>query len=490
MIPFTAWLPDIAPFQSAASSDVINVVPSTTGFRPFASLVTISGATTARVQGAYSARDITGTIHNFCGDATKLYKLSADGLTWNDVTRLAGGAYATAADSWWDFALFGQNVIATNGFDAVQVYSLAALTNFAALAGTPPVSSFTGTVRDFAILARKSGQWNRITWSAINNSADWVQSSTTMSDFQDFPDGGAIMGFVGGEYGLVFLERRVYRMAFAGPPIIFRFDQLSNSLGCRVERSIASYSDLAFFLSNDGFMMIRGGTEIVPIGNDKVDRTFETLFNSSIPQYCSASIDPIRKLYLFAFPSNNSSSTPDTIYCYHWPTGQWSKAAVTTELIYTAATQSGYTLDTLDTLSGSLDALPYSLDSKFYSGSGRLLLAGFDTTHKQGYFSGANLAATVETGDSQLTVGRKTLLKGLRPMLEGSAVTPSILIKSRDNLTDSYTSSTAVPINSRGYCPLRVNARFHRAQMTIPASTSWTFAQGIDDLKFSPMGAR
>ena len=490
MIPFAAWLPDIAPFQSAASSDVLNVVPSSTGFRPFTDLGIITGATVARVQGAFSVRDVVGSIHNFCGDATKLYKLSSNGLTWNDVSRSVGGAYATPSDGWWDFTLFGQNVIATNGFDVVQVYSLTTLTTFAALAGSPPSSFFTGSIRDFAILARKIGQWNRITWSAINNSADWVQSSTTMSDFQDFPDGGAIQGFVGGEFGLVFLERRVYRMAFAGPPIIFRFDQLSNSLGCRIEKSIASYSDLVFFLSNDGFTMIRGGTDIIPIGNDKVDRTFETLFNASVPQYCSAAIDPIRKLYLFSFPSNNSSSTADTIFCYHWPDGQWTKAAVNNEIIYTASTQSGFTLDSLDTLGGSLDALPYSLDSKFYAGSGRILLAGFNTSHRQGYFSGMALSALIETGDSQLSIGKKSLLRGLRPMLEGSAVTPSILIKSRNKLTDPYVSSTAVAANTFGYCPLRVNARYHRAQMTIPAGASWTFAQGVDDLEFTPMSAR
>ena len=322
MIPFAPWLPDIAPFQAAASMDVINVIPSASGFRPASAFVNIAAAVTSRAQGAISVRGLAGTISNFCGDATKLYKLASNGLTWADVSRTVGGAYATAADGWWDFTLFGDKVVATNGVDVPQVFQLDVSANFALLGGTPPTSSFAGNVRDFAVLARKNTAWNRITWSAINNVADWVASSTTMSDSQDFADGGAIMGFVGGEFGIVLLERSIIRMAFEGPPTIFRFDRIANTLGCRVERSVASYQDMIFFLSNDGFQMIRGGTEFIPIGNEKVDRTLETLINGNFLFRSSSAIDPINKLYCFAFPSNSSSGNPDTILLYHWPVGQ------------------------------------------------------------------------------------------------------------------------------------------------------------------------
>jgi hypothetical protein len=491
MINFSPWLPDIAAFQTNASSDVANVIPSSTGFRPFPAFANVTTAITARAQGAISVRGLAGTISNFCGDATKLYKMASDGLSWNDVSRTVGGAYATPSDGWWDFALFGDVLIATNGFDVPQKFQLDVDTNFALLAGSPPTSTFTGTVREFAVLARKSTAWNRITWSAISNAADWTPSATTLSDAQDFPEGGAIMGFAGGEYGLVFQERAIHRMAFEGPPTVFRFDRISTQLGCRAERSIATYENLAFFLSDDGLYMIRGGAEIIPIGTEKVDRWIEDNLDGNYLYRVSSAIDPVRMCYVLGFISTSApSTTPDVVLFYHWPTGQWSKANITHEILYASATQSSYTLESLDSLSGSIDALVFSLDSRFYTGAGRLLLSGFDSSHRQGFFSGSNLAATVETGDTQLTPGRKSLLRSLRPMVEGNGVVPSITIRSRNRLQDAHTDATPVAANANGVCPVRVNARYHRAKMTIPAASSWNFATGVDDIKYSAMGAR
>ncbi len=174
MINFSPWLPDIAAFNSAASMDVLNVVPSQTGFRPFPAFSNVTSAITARAQGAISVRGLQGTINNFCGDATKLYKEASDGLSWADVSRLAGGAYTTAADSWWDFFLFGDIVVATNGNDVPQYFQLDVSTNFALLAGSPITANFGGVIRDFAVLARRNTAFNEIKWSAFADVADWV----------------------------------------------------------------------------------------------------------------------------------------------------------------------------------------------------------------------------------------------------------------------------------------------------------------------------
>ncbi|MDP1702584.1 MAG: hypothetical protein Q8L53_16725 [Aestuariivirga sp.] len=471
--------------------DVLNVVPSQTGFRPFPAFSGVTGAITARAQGAISVRGLQGTIYTFCGDATKLYKLDSDGLAWTDVSRLAGGAYSTAADSWWDFFIFGDVVIAQNGNDAPQIYQLDVSTNFAALGGTPPTASFGGVVRDFAILAKRNTAFNRLTWSAFADAEDWVASATTLSDAQDFYEGGQIMGFVGGEYGLVFLEKSIFRMAFEGPPTVFRFDKISNQLGCRAERSVAAYENLAFFLSDDGPYMIRGGSEIIAIGTEKVDKWIEDNLDASYLYRISSAIDPIRMCYIMGFASESATmGSPDTLLLYHWPTGQWSKVAVEHEIIYSGLTQSGYTIDGLDALSATIDGLPFPVDSRFYAGDGILLLAWFNTDHEQGFFTGTNLPATIETGDAQLIPGRKALLRALRPMVEGSNVTPSVAIKYRDRLQDNHTTGSPVATNANGICTFRHKARYHRAICTIPAAAAWTFATGVDDLRFSAMGKR
>lgn len=489
MVPFAAWLPDVATFQTDVSTEALNVIPSVSGFRPFPGFVNVASAITARAQGAVSVRSLAGVIYNFCGDATKLYLMAADGLSFNDVSRVSGGAYATATDARWSFAQYGNFVIAVNGNDAAQVFELGTSTNFAALGGTPPAAYFAGTVREFGVLAKTTSANTRVQWSAIGDVEDWVTSATTLSDAQDFPEGGTITGFVGGEFGLVFQERAIQRMSFEGPPTAFRFDKISQYLGCRAEGSVASFENFAFFLGDDGFYMIRGGSEIVSIGNEKVDRWFESRADASLLHRMSSAVDPINKLYVVGFVTDGGTE-PDALLIYHWPTGQWSRAAVNHEMIYPAATQSSYTIDTMDSVSSTIDGLTFPLDSRFWTGAGRLLLSGFDTSHRQGFFSGNALAATVETGDNQLTPGRRTLFRGLRPIIEGSSVTPSLTVGTRNHLTEPVTYGSAAAANAYGWCNARVNARYHRAKITIPAASSWTFARGVDDLKFSPMGGR
>lgn len=492
MTPFAPWLPDIVQFNPAVSSDAKNVIPpSATGFKPWPSFTAVTSAITARVRGAFSTRGLTGTIFNFAGDATKLYKMASTGLSYSDVSRTVGGAYTTAIDGWWYFTVFGDYVVACNQADATQVFQLSASSNFAALSGSPPQAAFTGTIRDFAILARVNTAYNRIQWCGINDITAWTPSATTMADYQDFPDGGIIMGFVGGEYGLVFQERAIQRMAFEGPPTIFRFDKISNTLGCQIPGSIASYENLAFFKAHDGMYMVRGGSELVPIGTEKIDRWLNDRISATYYYRCSASIDPARKLYLFSFPSQSSSDgTPDTILAYHWPSGEWSYSEVSHELIYTGAVQASLTIDDLDSLSGSIDGLIYPTDSLFYAGSGQLLVSAFNILHQQGFFTGANLAATIETGDNQATPGRKSIVRGARPLVEGTSVTPSLALKFRNSTTVAHTSGSAVAVNSNGYCTFRTNARYHRFVMTIPASSTWDRALGIDDIKVSAMGSR
>jgi hypothetical protein len=489
MIPFAAWLPDLAEFLTEASREALNVIPTASGFRPFPAFVNTTSAITSRVQGAATFRALDGTIYNFCGDEEKLYLLDSDGEAWSDVTRASGGAYTIGAEERWSFAQYGNFVIAVNGADAPQVFQMGTSAKFAALGGTPPTAYFTGTVREFGVLAKTASANNLVRWSALGDIADWVTSATTLSDAQEFPDGGRIMGFVGGEFGVVFQERAIQRMSFEGPPTAFRFDKITNLLGCRAEGSIAAFENFAFFLGDDGFYMIRGGSELVPVGSEKVDRWIEENLDATQLYRVTSAIDPLNKIYVMGFPSVGAGS-PDSLLIYHWPTGQWSRASVNHEIVYAAATQAGYTIDTMDNVAATIDAIPFPVDSRFWTGSGRLLLSGFDTSHRQGFFSGSTLAATIETGDNQLTPGRRSLFRGLRPMIEGTSVTPSLTVGKRNHLTEAVTYGSAIPANAYGICNARVNARYHRARITIPAASSWQLARGVDDIKFSSMGSR
>jgi hypothetical protein len=485
-VPFAEWRPDM-PDLSQWAREALNVVASEESYTPLASLSTITNALTARAQGAAWFRCPDGTQKTFAGDATKLYLLSS--TTWSDVTRTVGGAYATGADQNWRFEQFGSLAIATNGVDAVQKFDLAAGTNWTALGGTPPTARYVAVVNDFLVLGYVAAKPMRIQWSSINNAeGGWTASDpATQSDFNDEPDGGQITGLLGGEYGLIFQETAIRRMTYEGSPIIFRVDKIAKDLGTSVPNSVAGVADLAIFLHQSGFYMIQGGQQITPIGRGKVDKTFWKEFDQANHFRSSAAFDASRGLYVFAYPANGNNGVPNRLLIYNVRTEKWSRAFVTTELLFSSISQQSYTLEQLDPF-GTLETLPFSLDSSFWNGAAALLLGGFDTSHKAGAFNGAILAATIETAEINPGGGRRVTLRSCRPLIDGGP--PQILAGWRENQQSAVVYTNPSNVTSYGLAPLRRSGRYFRIRATIPASSTWTNAQGVDDLDFRPVGGR
>src|SRR5713101_8264847 len=97
--PFGEWLPDQPDFGNPGAKTIKNVIPLTKqSYGPMPTPQVYSGALTARCQGSYSFLDAGEAVHIFAGDATKLYHLTAGSApSFTDVSRLAGGAYATGS---------------------------------------------------------------------------------------------------------------------------------------------------------------------------------------------------------------------------------------------------------------------------------------------------------------------------------------------------------------------------------------------------------
>jgi len=191
----------------------------------------------------------------------------------------------------------------------------------------------------------------------------------------------------------------------------------------------------------------------------------------------SSAVDPINKLVFWAYPgSGNSGGNPNKILCYNWELNRWSTASVDCELIYRTLSQ-GYTLDGLDAYSTNIDALPFSLDSRAWTG-GRLILSAFDTSHKLNFFNGSNLAATLETGEFTGQGGRRLFVQGIRPLVNGGTITCAVGY--RDTPQASVTYATATSAGANGVCPQRISTRYARARVSIAAAGTWSHASGIE----------
>lgn len=144
----------------------------------------------------------------------------------------------------------------------------------------------------------------------------------------------------------------------------------------------------------------------------------------------------------------------------------------------------GYSLDSLDSLSTSIDALTDSLDSHAYTG-GAQSLAGFNSSHQAVTFTSTAMDATVDTGEYQLIPGMRSSVLWSRPLTDGNAASVTLRTRDRQSATASY--GTASTQGSTGLCAHRANARYHVARTT--TTGAFNFIQGVE-LQYQQEGER
>lgn len=491
-IPFGDYLPDIPPETNQGLVVAGNCLPYD-GY--FASMPSVTAYSTNALSGVcigfFSTRDNVGVSYSYAGDASALYRLSS--AVWADATRASGGAYSTATDDVWEFAKWGNYVIATNYSDVIQSITMGD-TAFTALSGSPPKARHMAVVREFLVLGNvtdySSGAAvpNRVHWSGFDNIGTWTPALATQCDYQDLQgDGGWVQKVVGGEYGIVFQERSIWRMTYVGSPFVFQFDEIEPGMGTPAPNSVIKKGDRIFYLGQDDFFLFYGGAS-TPIGHNRIYKTFINDFDANYYQKICGMAHPVEPFVFWAYPgAGNTGGVPNKVLAYNWVANKWSgPISITVELLCLFQRE-GYTLDGLDAVSASLDALVYSLDSREWMGR-VLQFAAFTSAHKLGTFSGTHLDATFQTGEKQLLPGRKSLVTNMRPHIEqgNGTLSVSLFTHSRNKPTESLTASTAITMNTDGECPQSIDeARYYRADMS--TTGPFTHAYGVE-IEYEPGG--
>jgi hypothetical protein len=481
MIPFAEFGPDRSTFDPSFSDRMENVLPKANSYGPFPAFVALSDALPDAPMGTYLAYVENGQYRLFAGTQDALYMFDVATLGWTDVSRVGG--YTGSADRKWDFAQFGSRLIATNGANEVQWIDINTPVAFADLAGSPPKAYYTGTLGDFVVLANQVTDQRRIQWSGLNNSEWWTPRERS-SDFQSFPDGGEIMGFAGGNKGCVIFHAESIREGTLAldTSLVMTFSQTVANHGCLAPRSIVQTGQGIFYLSDDGFY--RYGTPPVPIGVERVDNFFLQDVDHTELFHVYGSEDPNRKIVYWAYRSNENTvpMSYDKVLLYHYGIDRWSllkPGTILTGLI--DAVTPGYTLDSLDSLGLALKDLPFSLDSRAWAGS-TPLIAAINDEFKFGVFSGAPLAATLQTGDADLSGGTgRTFVRGFRPLCDAPMINGRV--RAKDWAGDTGTWKLPAAASQRtGLIPARASGRFHRFEITIPSDPSnvWGDIHGVE----------
>lgn len=460
-LTFGEWLPD-QPGMVGALQDAKNVIAQTVGYGPFPMEMDYSASASENLTAVFTG-EFGANSNIFAGGNTKLFKFDSADLSMDDVSKV-GGYTGTKP---WKFTQFGKVVIAANGAEKLQAWTLGSSTAFADLAAAAPIASYVSVVRDFVVAANISSYPNRVQWSDINDETDWTSGGASQSDYQDIPDGGNIVGITGGEFGLVLLDQAIVRMSYIGAPLFFQFDTISRQLGCYEAGSIAQYGPLTFFLSDDGFYLC-DGQSVKPIGAEKVDRWFFEDLDPANVDKMSAAIDPVRKVVAWSYPNTRAGQS---ILVYNWQVQRWTYADTTADYIASMAT-SAVTVEGLDLYSASLDALDTSLDSRIWLG-GKFVFSGLKGA-KIVSFTGEPTTANIETGD--FVAGQNSVVRLARPQVDnGSAL---VAAASRDRLDDPISFGTSSAADSDNRVSLRSFGKYHRLRVT-PSGT-WTTIVGVD----------
>ena len=497
MIAFGEWLPDQPAFNNPGLLTAKNVVPAAQGYRPVKSLGAVSsefGETDNRIRGIITSQDAGGTYTVFAGNTNeagghaKFKKLASTG-SWSDVSVAGISSFSVAAATRWRSIRFGDKTLVSSGHGQ-SIFAMSPEGTNASNADitSPPSPGHLAVVKDFVVCANLNNKHNVVKWSSINDYSQWT-IGTNQAGEQAIADSGDVTGIVGGELGVIFLEKAIALMQYVGSPLIFVFDKISN-VGCKFANSIAAIStSQIYFLGENGFYLF-DGAQAVPIGTEKVDRYFFADFDPDRADQLNCIVDPSRQIVMWSYRSKTASVDVenDSLIIYNYAVNRWSQARISHDFL--GITRSlGRDLDALDAIyPGGLDAMDISLDDPIFKGG--VFLPCASKSGKINTFSGAPLECEIETAELELAPRLKTLVRGVSPYFTTDDSSPQLVARvgSRSRLKDLVVFTDPVTsINDDNFVPLRSHGRYHRFNLKV--SGAWKEAIGFD-IDAAAMGQR
>jgi hypothetical protein len=402
-LPFGEYRPDLSDLDGTHSRSLLNVIPQGDGYGPIKAIAALTEALPAQCRGYFPARNTDNSITVFAGTSTKLYALNNTFFTWEDVSRSAGTYTTLNSDAQWSFVQFGNRVIACQGNDNVQTYVLGTSTEFEDLAGSPPDAAYVAVVGQFVVLSGLTANPFRVQWCAIGDPTAWT-AGTNQSDFQDLPDGGIVRQTLGGELGVIFQDLSIRRMVYSpGSEVIFVIERIGKDIGLLHPYAATAVGEKVFFLTPKGFMQMDPAGGMLPIGAEKVDRTFLAAYDPAAPQYVICAADPESHLVFWTYRTLGMSSDAfDAALGYNWLLQRWVPLTISGEYM-TSLAQPGVTIEGLDAIApGALEVLGAA-----DSGSGEIRIEVADTSDLTtgDYKTISGVTGTTEANDTwEITV--------------------------------------------------------------------------------------
>ena len=490
-VAFGEYLPDLPSIANPGLTTAKNTVTGAAGYSGLRGLsnITAFSALDSRPRGGIAVVDPAGNPYNFAGTETKLYRLFDATF---DASRTTGGAYMASETARWEFASFGNVVIAVNPNDDSQYYTLGSSTSFDQLGNSTssaPRAAHVGVVGSFLMLGNTfdtvNGQAeNAIHWSAIADPFNWPTLGSdaavaVQSDRQVLEgDGGAVQAVAtGSEVGAIFQERAIWRADYRGGDVVFQLNKVDPLRGLLIPGLAVPFGRQVFYLSEDGFYLFDYSAS-QPIGRDRVDKTFLADIDTAYLDRVSAVADSDNQRIWVSYPgAGNTGGRPNKLLIYDWGLNRWSHGELEMELLVEAI-GAGVTLDAANSASDpdAVDTAGLSSFDARLAGYGARSLGAYDSTNRLSDFTGTELDAVLETGRREMTPGYRSLVSSARPLVE--SVDPTIQVAGISKSTAPTSFGPPRSVDTNGSCALRRDGRFHAFRVNLDGGFS--NAVGLD----------
>jgi len=463
MTPIHGFAPDLEAPTAGVLVDCENLIPYQAGMEGAPSAVTPSNVPVlaSDCRGAIVTTKLDGTRRTIAGTATSLYELSSG--TWTDVS---GATYSGSTESRWSFTQFGDDTIASNKDNTIQISSAGA---FADIAGAPK-AEIVYSVGTFVMAlnvndgAEKVDGWHCCASFDVN---DWVEDVATQSNSGRLVStpGPLTAGLRLGEYAVAYKSRSIYLGQYVGSPAVWDWLLVpGGDAGCVGKEALVDVDGVHFFVGNDNFWMFEG-TRPIPIGDNELRQWF--FDNSDAANlYKTKCFYERQQNRIWIFYPARGSSVCDSAIVYHLKSKQWGRANRTVEALIQFISPIGITYDTWDTAGATYDTLPdISYDSPYWL-SGTAVMSIFNTSHQLQNMSGSSTSSSFTTGDAGDDY-LVTLLKEIRLRFaaDGSPTSASVETYHKFVSGDPYEAGVSGTMNRGKFDVLR-SANWHRATVT------------------------
>jgi hypothetical protein len=484
MLPIGFYRPDLAETNPGVSLTVLNAIlmadANGVAYRPHPSIAPLSSADALPdpPRGAASVVTRSGAYQVYVGTASKIYKIGADGSTTE-----IGSGYAVPSGDNWSITQFGDYVYFTNTFDGLVRYNIESGGTVDAVVGAPK-ARFIFTLFGTMAAADCDGNNRLLRTSKINDPTVW--SGDASNTYQEFADGEELIA--GGELSagaaVVFQRSSIRLLNRTRDRSIFTVDPLALKVGAQSPQGCVFTQGWAYFVNKNGFHRTNGAS-FEPIGRDKVSRTFIRSLAANSLTTVEGAYDPEndRVIYRYQKSDNLSTTVFGDCLAVDCTTLEWVPIEMNTAALVTLAS-AGYSLDDLDQF-GTLDTLPFPLDSRVWKG-GEPGLAAIDGDYKVGYVSGSALACTLETGAQINSLVQR--LRWATPLTDATTATVQLGVK--NVISEDFTWKTAVALTESGRAKLKGRGKIFSLRLNVPAAATWGFMRGFDSIDVSSGGPK